>query len=114
MKMKYFELRPSRNVMAVIVTSMSLFYLTGCSSDNDPGNTDIDVPQPELSKASYSVKASDASRIINYTTTDARADATASFEMPECPTIPADAKNLRTGGVCKVIQKNPHKNPLSR
>ena len=94
MKMKYFELRPSRNVMAVIVTSMSLFYLTGCSSDNDPGNTDIDVPQPELSKASYSVKASDASRIINYTTTDSRADATASFEMPECPTIPADAKNL--------------------
>ena len=93
MNRKSFDLRFNRNIMAVVATSMSLFYFTGCSSDNEPGKTD-DVPQPELSTESYTVKKSDASRIINYVNTGSRADATASFEMPECPEIPADAKDL--------------------
>lgn len=93
MNRNLFNLRFNRNIMAVVATSMSLFYLTGCSSDNEPGKND-DVPQPELSTESYTVKKSDASRIINYVAAGSRADATASFDMPECPAIPADAKDL--------------------
>lgn len=93
MNRNFINLRFNRNIMAVVATSMSLFYLTGCSSDNEPSKTE-DGPQPELSTQSYTVKKSDASRIINYVAAGSRADATASFEMPECPTIPADAKDL--------------------
>ncbi|MCM1355296.1 MAG: hypothetical protein NC212_02695 [Staphylococcus sp.] len=94
MEKKFFDFHSQkvRNVLGIGVVALALASLSACSDDApDNGN---DVPQPGQTAASYTVKTSDASRIINYTPATSRSEAASSFEMPACPSIPAEAISL--------------------
>lgn len=84
---------------ALLFAAMSgVIYLTGCSSED--GISNGNVAESPIDTDSYSVFGADQSRVHNYggsfTRSGEYVEAAKSFEMPECPTIPADAKDFNS------------------
>ncbi len=93
------SLRFVRNSALLFVAASGVTYLTGCQSENDiTPETPTNVPESTLKTAAYSVYGANQGRVINYGSKGTRAgeyvEATETFVMPACPTIPADAKNI--------------------
>ena len=91
-------LRYVRNSALLFAAASGMSYLTACQSENDittPDNPDI--PESTLKTASYSVYGPNQNRIRNYGTRSTRGDndeKAVDFDMPACPAIPTDAKDL--------------------
>ncbi len=92
------SLRFVRNSALLFVAASGVTYLTGCQSENGINPDNPNVPESNLKTASYSVHGANQSRVKNYGSSSTRAgeyvEATETFEMPTCPPIPADAKDI--------------------
>lgn len=88
-KMK--ALRLVSNSALLFAAVSGAIYLTGCSSED--GISNGNVSESPLDTDSYSVYSADQNRVHNYGNSSTRAgeyvEAANSFDMPECPAIPA-------------------------
>ena len=91
-------MRYVRNSALLFAAASGMSYLTACQSENDITSPDTpDIPESTLKTASYSVYGPNQNRIHNYGTRGTRGDndeKAVDFDMPACPAIPADAKDL--------------------